>query len=131
MVGQRVAEARNKGVRASNPAFSRLAGADRSPPTGRGDARKAKRALALAPPPRFIFRLQQQLLMILNRLYRLFDKLGSAFRVIARDLAFRAFGARPTLLKELLGRVKFLACSIQQAVHSLHRRFSWTPGVPG
>jgi hypothetical protein len=44
--------------------------------------------------------------MILNRLYRLFDKLGSAFRVIARDLTFRAFSARLTLLKELLGCVK-------------------------
>src|SRR4051812_21406144 len=73
-----------------------------------------------------LLRLNQQPFVMLDGLDGLFDKFGSAFRVVASELAFRTFRACFILLKKLLGRGNLLVGVAQQAVHVLRRCFGRT-----
>src|SRR3954452_3009523 len=55
--------------------------------------------------------------MILDRFEGFLDNLGSAFCILARKLASRAFGTPFLFLEQLLGYGEFLACFVQHAIY--------------
>jgi len=55
--------------------------------------------------------------MILDRFEGFLDNLGSAFCILARKLASRAYGTRFLFLEQLLGYGEFLACFVQHAIY--------------